>query len=183
MITNLPEWAQSVIMWLSTGSNLATLIGLFSVLFKQSANNKHARILNNMQIDIMQKISDKLSDTRDLAGSVQGVLEQTKAMTSMFEAALTAQKDSNAKLATFVMECFNESNLTDEAKSRLRLLADKVFYDSNTQLIEALHKANTDTELALQETKEKLAETQAELEAEHSKLITAQENTKASRRV
>lgn len=182
-MTNLPEWAQAVIMWLSTGSNLATLIGLISVLFKQSANNKHSKLLNNMQIDIMQKISDKLSDTRDLASSVQGVLEQTKNMTSMFEAAITAQKDSNAKLAAFVMECFNESNLSDEAKSRLHLFADKVFYDNNTQLIEALHEANAAAEIALTETRNKLEETQAELEAEHAKLVIAQENTKANRRV
>lgn len=183
LLSELPAWAQELIAWLSTGTNLASLIGVFATLIKLAANSKESKSVTGIQIDLLQTMITKLSDTKDLASNVQAVSNQVSESLTYFEQAMTAQKQSNANLATFVMECFNKSNLSDETKNELKLIADKIFYDDNTAVINALKQAKAEADAAVMDMTIKIAQLQNELDAEKAKLIEAQENTKSSRRV
>lgn len=183
ILSGLPDWAQAILAWLSTGSNIASLLAVIAALVKLGGIKSENRSITNMQIDLLNKMVGKLDDTSTLAGNVQSVSEQMAESLSFFENAISTQKQSNANLATFVMECFSRSNLRDEDKADLKILADKIFYDDNTQVIEALKQAKLAADNALSDCKAEIAQLKADLEAEKLKLQQAQENTKVNRRV
>lgn len=182
-ISELPVWVQDIIAWFSVGSNLVSLCGIFGAFIRLGAASKNSKAVTNVQIDLLQTMISKLSDTRNLAENVQTVSKQIGDCMTQFEQALIAQKQSNANLAAFVMECFNRSNLTDEAKSELRLMADKIFYDDNTALIDALKRAKAEADAAVIEGQKQIEQLEANLADEKEKLVKAQENTKANRRL
>lgn len=183
LLPELPAWAQSLLTWLLTGSNILTVLGVIAALFKINTNSKESKSVTTTQIGLLTTMTDKLADTRQLAGTVQTVSNQVSEALTFFEKALTQQRQSNAALATFVMECFNRSNLSDEAKTELQVMANKIFYDDNSAVIDALKQAKAEADSAVAAGLEQIARLEAELEAEKAKLVTAQENTKASRRV
>ena len=183
ILSELPLWVQSLISWISTGSNIAALIGIIAALIKLGTAGKESKSVTTIQVGLLQTMVDKLSDTKTLASGVQDVSSQVSNVLSQFEAALASQKQANANLATFVMECFNKSNLSDEAKSELKFIADKIFYDDNLAVIEALKQAKITADTATADAVKRVTELEAELAAEKEKLAIAQENVKSNRRL
>lgn len=181
--TQLPPWLQEFFVWLSTGTNLATLVTAAVSIFKIGSLKNQNKNVGDAQINLLGKMTEKLADTKDLASLVDTAVSQTKDCLSVMQSAVEGQRLANANLALFVMECFNKSNLSDEAKAELRVMADKIFFEDNTKAIEALESINSAAETALTEARAKIAELTAQLEEEHNKLILAQENVKATRRV
>lgn len=182
-LAQLPAWAQDLVTWIMTGTNLATLLGMITTLFRLSAVRKENQSVTSVQIELLTKMTDKLSDTKDLASGVQQVSGQVSEALTLFEKSITLQKQSNANLAAFIMECFDRSNLNDEAKADLKIIADKLFYDDNTAVIEALKEAKLQADAAALQAAERVAELERELAEQKNKLSRAQENTRASRRV
>ena len=183
ILTQLPNWAQQIIGWFLTGTNIASFFGVIATLIKIGGNRKVTASITNTQIGLLNTMVDKLSDTKQLATNVQNVSEQIATALTVFQEAISAQREANANLAAFVMACFNESNLSAESKAKLQVMADKIFYDDNTQVIEALKAAKAKADEAVTEGLLKIEELEKELEAERQKLVVAQENVKESRRV
>lgn len=183
VLFDLPVWAQGFIAWISTGSNIVTLFGVITALIKLNSNNKQNKAITNTQISLLQTMIDKLSDTKNLAENVQVVSAKVSESLTYFEKALTEQRQTSANLAMFVMECFNKSNLSAEAKADLKVLADKIFYNDNTAVIDALKAAKLEADTMAAENAAKVIQLEAELEEQKAKLVKAQENVKASRRV
>ena len=183
IFSQLPAWVQELFTWLFTGTNLATTVGVVVSLFKIGSLKSQSNNLGNAQIDLLSTMTAKLSDTRNLADSVNNVLEQCKTAFSAVKLAVEEQRIANANLAMFVMECFNKSNLSDEAKTELRVMADKIFFNDNTKALQTLEAENVAISGALVEAKTKITELTAQLEEERNKLIVAQENVKSTRRI
>lgn len=181
--TQLPEWAAGAIAWLSTGTNIASLIGIFAAIIKLGAAKKENRAITNMQIELLNGMLTKLSDTRDLVNTVHQASARMDDALKYFESAMTEQRESNAHLAMFVMECFNRSNLTAEAKAELQVIADRIFYNDNTKVIEALKTAKAESDAALTAGLAKIAQLEKELEEQRIKLATAQENVRETRKI
>lgn len=183
IISQLPSWAQGALAWVLTGSNLVTIFGLITALFRLNSIKKQNKAVGNTQITLLTTMIEKLSDTKNLAMTVQGVSDQIgKALTAM-ETAMNEQRVANANLALFVMECFNKSNLSDEAKADLKIMADKIFFNDNSKLIEVLKKAKAEADSATTTARNEVERLTRELELEKAKLVTAQENVKENRRV
>lgn len=183
LLSELPLWVQELISWITTGSSITALIGIIAALIKLGAAGKESRSVTSVQVNLLQTMVTKLSDTKELATSVQQVASQVSESLVYFEKALASQRQSNANLANFIMECFNKSNLSDEAKADLKVMADKIFYDDNTAVIEALKVAKMEADAALVASAEQIAKLTAELESERARLEKAQENVKANRRL
>lgn len=183
ILSELPNWVQSLIMWLSTGSNIAALFGIIAALIKLGAANKESKSVTNLQINLLQQMITKLSDTRELASAVQSVSAQVSDALSYFEKGLAEQQQANANLATFIMECFSRSNLSDETKAELKIMADKIFYNDNMAVIEKLKQAKLEADAAVAAGAAHIAELEMELAEQKQKLITAQENVRANRRL
>lgn len=183
VLLQLPEWAQGIIGWFLTGTNIASFFGVVAALFKINATRKDNSAITTTQIGLLNGMVDKLSDTKKLAEGVQCVSQQMGEAMRCFESAIAMQRDANANLAMFVMACFNESNLSAEAKAKLQVMADKIFYNDNTQVIEALKNAKASADAAVEEGLKRIDELTKELEEQKLKLAHAQENTKENRRV
>ena len=183
IFANLPAWASEAIAWITTSSNIITVISIIVAVIKLKTSSNEAKTTATAQINLLEIMTNKLSDTKDLSEKVGAVLSGVTDALACFEKAIDMQKQSNANLANFVMECFNKSNLTDEAKADLKIIADKIFYDDNNALIEALKQAKLEAELASVESEKMVEELKAELEIQKEKLAKAQENIKTNRRV
>ena len=183
LMFQIPSWAQAVFTWVLTGTNIVSLLGIIAAIYKIGATRKSNESINTTQVNLLTTMTAKLSDTRDLAVQVQGVSEKVGSALLSFEQGLTMQREANANLAVFIMECFNRSNLSDEAKAELQLMADKIFYNDNTKVIDALKTAKQEADAALAQGLTRIAELEAELAEQKQKLSIAQENVKESRRV
>lgn len=183
VLTRLPIWAQEIITWFLTGTNIASFFGIIAALVKIGGNHKSNAAITTTQIGLLNTMIEKLSDTKQLATQVQSVSEQIASALKAFQDSIIMQRDANANLAAFVMACFNESNLSADAKAKLQVMADKIFYNDNTQVIEALKTAKANADVAVAEGLLKIDQLQKELETERQKLTVAQENVKENRRV
>lgn len=182
-LSELPVWVQSLLAWLGTGATLTAVAGIIAALIKLHAARKESKSVNTVQISLMQKMVDKLSDTKDLAEQVGSAVNKMSEALAYFEQVAIKQKQANTALANFVLECFNRSNLKPEAKAELQVLANQLFYDDNSAVIEELKNAKLAAETVAADAMNKVAELQQELEIEKQKLTIAQENVKASRRL
>ena len=76
LLSELPTWIQELITWITTGTNIAGLAGIIAALVKLSAVRKENRSITNIQVDLLQNMVTKLSDTKSLSDNVQNVSSQ-----------------------------------------------------------------------------------------------------------
>ena len=179
----LPASAAEFLGWLLTGTNIVTFLGIIAALIKIGNNRKINTNVTNAQIGLLTTMADKVGDIKELAVNVQNVSGQVTESLKFFEDAIAMQTQANANLATFVMECFNRSNLSTEAKAELQVLADKIFYNDNTKVIESLKVAKVNADNAVAAGLEQIKILEAQLAEANRKLELAQENVKENRRV
>lgn len=182
-ISGLPTWAQEVVAWSMTGAGIITLIGIITALVKLRTARKESKAVNSTQVTLLETMVGKLSNTKDLAQNVCEMSQKVAESLTYFEKALNAQKQSNANLAVFIMECFNKSNLSAKAKTDLKVLADKIFYDDNAAVIDVLKQAKLDADTAAAASAREVEELKTELAKQTEKLAKAQENVKTNRRI
>ena len=183
VLFELPNWAQYLVISVAAGILVLVLLISIITLVKVSKAESTSETLTTKEIELLGNMSDKLSDTKSLNSTVQSVSGKVSDSLELFEMALTLQKESNANLASFIMECFNKSNLTDEAKAELHLIADKIFYGDNSALVEALKQAKLQAENAVAAGKDELQKVKEQLAERTKQLARVQENTKSNRRI
>lgn len=176
--------------WLTVGT-LATTLGSLAALvtgFIKSANtNKLTKLMNNEQLGVLTKIVDKVADfketTNDVANKVGDVIKKVDESLAQFKEGLNNQTNANINLASFMLECFKESNLSTDKKAKLQVLCDQLFYTDHTQLVDKLREAKSALEDELLEAKRKEEELQKQLKEEQEKLAEQQAVVKKSRRI
>ena len=179
----LPESATKFLSWLLTGTNIITFLGIIAALIKISNNRKITTSVTNAQIELLTTMADRVGDIKELAINVKAISEQGTQVLKFCEDTTALQMQSNANLAIFVMECFNRSNLSAEDKTELQILADKIFYNDNTKVIENLKIAKADADNAVAAGLEQIRNLEAKLFEANKKLDLAQENVKENRRL
>lgn len=103
-------------------------------------------------------------------------------MLQIFKAGQENTRETNMAIAAFVLECFNQSNLSDDKKAKLQLLYDQMFYTDKTDLVTKLHADKTAAENAYAEQVEKNKQLENELADIRAQLANAKP-TKRTRRI
>ena len=183
LLITMPSWLNITIDWTLVCTVIINLIGIVAALIKLRSAGKQNAANSTAQINVLGMIADKLSDTRTLSENISVIVDVMKEYWSMFESSITIQRESNAKLAAFIMECFNMSNLSDENKAKLQVMCNKIFYDNNEEIIEALKNGKLALEQALLENKTRIEELEKALADKTEQLAKAQENVKENRRI
>lgn len=179
----LPEWLTVGTL----GTVLASFVTMIVSLIRTSVTNKINKAATEGTTGILGNIVDKLAETKnttlEVIDKVKQALTKIDDALANFKDSINNQANSNMNLAKFVCECFNQSNLSDEKKSKLQLMCDQIFYTDNTTLIESLRSAKQQLEQQLYENQKQMAELNAELETERAKLEEQQAPVKKSRRI
>jgi len=176
----LPEWLTVGTL----GTVLASFVTMIVSLIRTGVTNKINKAATEGTTGILgNKLAETKNTTLEVIDKVKEALTKIDDALANFKDSINNQTNSNMNLAKFVCECFNQSNLSDEKKSKLQLMCDQIFYTDNTTLIESLRAAKQQLEQQLYENQKQMAELNAELEIEKAKLEEQQTPVKKSRRI
>ena len=179
----LPEWLTVGTL----GTVLSSIVLMIINMIKSAATNKLNKSASTEQTGILAVIVEKLGDAKstltNVTVEVEQILSQVQEALQGFKDGLNNQQNANMNLAKFVLECFNQSNLSDEKKAKLQVLCDQIFYADNTSLIEALKAAKLAAEQAQARAENTVLELKKELVTANQKLEEQQAPVKKSRRI
>lgn len=172
--------------WLLTGGLgllLTSTVTILVMLIKQKINQKsdimQRNILNETTMSTLVTIGTDLSSLFD---NVKTLTDGLSSIISIVQSAGDANKITATNLALFVLECFKESNLSDEKKDKLKTLFEKTFFSDSEQFITALKSAKDDSDAALAAAN-KLIETLQQTVKDKDAQLLAQQTTRKARRV
>lgn len=176
--------------WLTVGTlatTLGSLVALITGFIRSSGTNKLTKSMNSEQLGVLTKIVDKVADFKETTGEVvdkvSEVIKKVDDSLAQFKEGLNNQTNANINLASFILECFKESNLSTDKKAKLQVLCDQLFYTDHTQLVDKLREAKSALEDELVAAKKKEEELQKQLKEEQDKLAEQQAVVKKSRRI
>lgn len=179
----LPEWLTVGTL----GTVLSSIVLIIVNMIKTAAINKLNKTTSTAQTSILSIIVDKLGTAKTTmetaVDKVSEVLDKVDEALQGFKDGLNNQQNANMNLAKFVLECFNQSNLSDEKKAKLQMLCDQIFYADNNSLIEALKSAKLEAELAQAKAETEVKELKEKLDEINHKLEEQQSTVKKSRRI
>lgn len=179
----LPEWLTVGTL----GTVLSSIVLMIINMIKSAATNKLNKSASTEQTGILAVIVEKLGDAKstltNVTVEVEQILSQVQEALQGFKDGLNNQQNANMNLAKFILECFNQSNLSDEKKAKLQVLCDQIFYADNTSLIEALKAAKLAAEQAQARAENTVLELKKELVTANQKLEEQQAPVKKSRRI
>lgn len=179
----LPEWLTVGTL----GTVLSSIVLMIINMIKSAATNKLNKSASTEQTGILAVIVEKLGDAKstltNVTAEVEQILSQVQEALQGFKDGLNNQQNANMNLAKFILECFNQSNLSDEKKAKLQVLCDQIFYADNTSLIEALKAAKLAAEQAQARAENTVLELKKELVTANQKLEEQQAPVKKSRRI
>lgn len=179
----LPEWLTVGTL----GTVLSSIVLMIINMIKSAATNKLNKSASTEQTGILAVIVEKLGDAKstltNVTVEVEQILSQVQEALQGFKDGLNNQQNANMNLAKFVLECFNQSNLSDEKKAKLQVLCDQIFYADNTSLIEVLKAAKLAAEQAQARAENTVLELKKELVTANQKLEEQQAPVKKSRRI
>lgn len=179
----LPEWLTVGTL----GTVLSSIVLMIINMIKSAATNKLNKSASTEQTGILAIIVEKLGDAKstltNVTVEVEQILSQVQEALQGFKDGLNNQQNANMNLAKFILECFNQSNLSDEKKAKLQVLCDQIFYADNTSLIEALKAAKLAAEQAQARAENTVLELKKELVTANQKLEEQQAPVKKSRRI
>lgn len=149
-----------VMDWLATGGVgliLTSVVTIIVMLIKQGITHKSdittRKVLSESTmtqlVGVGTDVKTLLNSASALADNITTLTKSIEPITDMLNTVIAANQRSNVNLATFVLECFNVSNLSDEKKAGLKTLFDKTFFTDNEQLIETLTTAKNNSDKAL----------------------------------
>jgi hypothetical protein len=164
-------------------SVLLTIVAFITALIKLKAAKKNSDISSTTQIDLLSTMTDKLGTYSDTITLIQDLLTKVENMASSTAETLDDAYENNMKLANFVLECFNCSNLSDENKAKLQLLYSQLYYKDNTKLTENLKASKDAAEQLLTEKADEIEKLKATLAETSAKLEAIQSTVKKSRRI
>jgi signal recognition particle GTPase len=122
------------------------------------------------------------TDIGTLVKHVTEAKDVLSAMSNIIQTTADKMAVSNTNLASFVLECFTKSNLSDEKKAMLQSLFEKTFFSDNEQLIENLKTAKVNSDEALAAANSLIEALQKQLEQKDTQ-IAAQQTPRKSRRI
>lgn len=146
--------------WLATGGIgliLTSVVTILVMLIKQGITHKSdittRKVLSESTmtqlVGVGTDVKTLLTSASSLADNIVALSKSIEPLMDMLNTVIAANQRSNVNLATFVLECFNVSNLSDEKKAGLKTLFDKTFFTDNEQLIETLTAAKNNSDKAL----------------------------------
>lgn len=149
-----------VMDWLATGGVgliLTSVVTILVMLIKQGITHKSdittRKVLSESTmtqlVGVGTDVKTLLTSASSLADNIVALSKSIEPIMDMLNTVIAANQRSNVNLATFVLECFNVSNLSDEKKAGLKTLFDKTFFTDNEQLIETLTAAKNNSDKAL----------------------------------
>jgi hypothetical protein len=149
-----------VMDWLATGGIgliLTSVVTILVMLIKQGITHESdittRKVLSESTmtqlVGVGTDVKTLLTSTSSLADNIVALSKSIESSMDMLNTVIAANQRSNVNLATFVLECFNVSNLSDEKKAGLKTLFDKTFFTDNEQLIETLTTAKNNSDKAL----------------------------------
>lgn len=149
-----------VMDWLATGGVgliLTSVVTILVMLIKQGITHKSdittRKVLSESTmtqlVGVGTDVKTLLTSASALADNITTLTKSIEPIMDMLNTVIAANQRSNVNLATFVLECFNVSNLSDEKKAGLKTLFDKTFFTDNEQLIETLTTAKNNSDKAL----------------------------------
>lgn len=149
-----------VMDWLATGGVgliLTSVVTIIVMLIKQGITHKSdittRKVLSESTmtqlVGVGTDVKTLLTSASSLADNIVALSKSIEPLMDMLNTVIAANQRSNVNLATFVLECFNVSNLSDEKKAGLKTLFDKTFFTDNEQLIETLTAAKNNSDKAL----------------------------------
>lgn len=149
-----------VMDWLATGGIgliLTSVVTILVMIIKQSITSNSdittRKVLSESTmaqlVGVGTDVKTLLTSASALADNITVLAKSIEPLTDMLNTVIAANQRSNTNLATFVLECFNVSNLSDEKKAGLKTLFDKTFFTDNEQLIETLTAAKNNSDKAL----------------------------------
>lgn len=150
----------SVLDWLATGGIgliLTSTITILVMLIKQrittASDITTRKVLSestmSQLVGVGTDVKSLITSASDLANNITDLSKTIEPLMEMLNNVIVTNQRSNTNLATFVLECFNVSNLSDEKKAALKTLFDKTFFTDNEQLIETLTTAKNNSDKAL----------------------------------
>ena len=191
----------SVLDWLATGGIgliLTSTITILVMLIKQritaASDITTRKVLSestmSQLVGVGTDVKSLITSASDLANNITDLGKTIEPLMEMLNNVIATNQRSNTNLATFVLECFNVSNLSDEKKAALKTLFDKTFFTDNDQLIETLTKAKNNSDKALtaanaliEKLQTVIAERDEELAQKTTELKLATSTTQKSRRM
>lgn len=141
--------------WLVTGGLSLILTSIVTILvmvikqrIKDKADITQRKILNESTmaelISLGTSVSTMMNNVQNLALNIDSIV-------NVVNAGVQANQEGIANIASFVLECFNASNLSDEKKAALKSLFERTFFADNQQFVESLKAAKLSSETALNE--------------------------------
>lgn len=161
----------------AVASIIATVIGKNGQKTADDQNKTWTGIFGTI-IETLTNVKTASDDAKQMTGENAVKLEDA---VKSFKQGLSDNKDQNLAVASFVLECFKQSNLSDEKKASLQLMFDQLFYQDKGELITALQDGKAAVEKTLTEVQEEKAALEAELEDVKLRLQNAVANKKSRR--
>lgn len=171
------------ITWETIVTVTLAIIAFITALLKLKASNNQIGIRISSLITILTDFASSLSKVANLVDTVNTVSDQNKTLITNLTSILTEQRENNKNTAKFISECFQESNLSDEKKLRLKVLLDELFYGNNMAIIDELKTAKLETDKQLLQANETISTISKDLAKTKEKLTAVQATTKTSRRI
>lgn len=173
--------------WATLGSALtAAVTAIVTAIVNkkgQTISTKQNTALTNMTggiVDILEGVKNGSDKVIEFAKESS---EKIDAAIEAFKSGVSESHKQNLAVASFILECFNQSNLSTEKKAKLQLMFDQMFYDSKDELVTKLQEAKAEAESKLEKAEAVNAKLQEDVTALEDKLSTATANTKKSRRI
>lgn len=171
--------------WLLTGGLgllLTSVVTIIVMLIKQRINAKsdimQRQVLNESTMSTLIAIG---ADIKQVLESIKILSNDLPAISEQLQKVVTTAATNNTNLANFVLECFSESNLSDEKKAKLKSLFEKTFFSDNEQLIDALKTAKANSDLALTAANQMIEHLTAAAAQKDAEILSLQ-TTRKSRR-
>lgn len=159
-------------------SIIATIVGKNSQKTADGQNKTWTGIFSGI-IETLGKIKDS-SDASKAITDENSIKLDT--FVTSFKQSLADSKIQNAAVASFVLECFKQSNLSDDKKAGLQVLFDQLFYEDKSELITTLQSEKAAADETIKERDAEIAALKTEVENANLKLQNAVA-TKKSRRL
>ena len=186
------EFIQSfgVMDWFTAGTLGGSIVAAVATIVCAIIDSKghtrtqsHSKNLTDATNIMVDKLTDVKSATAEVSANLQTAINAIDAALDGFKQGLIDNQNQNLTVAAFVLECFNQSNLSDDKKAKLQTMFDQMFYTDKTQLVNKLHEAKAAAEKTAAEQIQIAQQLEAENNDLKAQLANATNVPKKSRRV
>jgi hypothetical protein len=171
--------------WLLTGglsllltSTITIMVMLIKQKIKDASDITQRKILNESTMSTLVGLG---TDIKTLLTNIGAISESITPLIEIVQTASNTIQMNSTNVASFVLECFTESNLSDEKKAKLKTLFEKTFFTNYEQFIENLKTAKDNSDNALVEANKIIETLRATIVQKDAQLLTHQTTAKARR--